>query len=128
MRADLVNEGEKRELEAWGKLDVFSPHSACAVQKQLVQTRWVLTWKIVEGKKRVTARLVAKGFQDPDLKDGLVETSGCVGLRSSHLQVISPSAIRQRKLWSLDIKNAFLRADGFDRDVFLHAPEEWDPS
>ena len=29
-------------------------------------------------------------------------------------------------MWSFDIKNAFLQADGFERDVFLHAPEEWD--
>ena len=86
--------------------------------KQLVDTRWVLTWEMAEGKKCVKARIAAKGFQDPDLKDGLAETSGCVSLRSSRLQVISPSAIRNGKLWGLDIKNAFLQADGFERDVF----------
>ena len=80
------------------------------------------------GKKCVKARLVAKGFQDPDLKEGLVDTSGCVSLRSSHLQLVSLSAIRKWELWSLDIKNAFLQADGFDRDVFLHAPAEWGPT
>ena len=41
--------------------------------------------------------------------------------------MISLSAIRKWKLWSLDIKNAFLQADGFVRVVFLHAPEEWNP-
>ena len=76
---------------------------------------------MAEGKGSVKARLVAKGFQDPDLKDGLVETSGCVSLCSSHLQVISLSAVRNWKLWSLDIMNASLQADGFERDVFLHA-------
>ena len=29
---------------------------------------------------------------------------------------------------SVAIKRAFLQADGFDRDVFLHAPGEWAPS
>ena len=77
---------------------------------------------MAEGEKCVKARLAAKGFQDPDLKDGLVETSGCVSLRSSRLQVISLSAIRKWKLWSLDIKNACSQADGFERDVFLRAP------
>ena len=52
---------------------------------------------------------MAKGFQDPDLQEGLVDTSGCVALRSSHLQVISLSALKKWRLWSLDIKNAFLR-------------------
>ena len=48
-------------------------------------------------------------------------------LRSSHLQVISLRAIRKWKLRSIDIKNAFLQADGFERDVFSHAPKEWGP-
>ena len=74
---------------------------------------------MVDGIKKVKARLVAKGFQDPDLTEGLVDTSGCVSLRSSHLQVASLSALNKWKIWSLDIKNAFLQADGFDRVVFF---------
>ena len=54
-------------------------------------------------------RLVAKGYQDPDLRKGLVDTSGCVSLRSSHLQVISLRLIKKSELWSVDIKNAFLQ-------------------
>ena len=127
MHADLVKAGKQRELAAWGKLDVFPPRDACKVRKQIVQRRWLLTRKMAEGKKCVKARLVAKCFQGPDLKDGLVDSSGCVSLRSSHLQVAPLSAIRQWKLWSLDVKNAFLQADGLERDVFLHAPIEWGP-
>ena len=92
-----------------------------------MDTRWVLTWKDLEGKRTVKARLVARGFQDPDLAAGLVDTSSCVSLRSSHLQVISLSALKKWKLWSLDIKNAFLQADPFSREVYLHAPREWCP-
>ena len=95
MHADLVNKGKQREPEAWEKFDEFSPLSARKVQKQIVQTRWVLTWKMKEWQTCVKARLVAEGFEDPDLKEGLVETSGCVSLRSSHLHVISLSAIRK---------------------------------
>ena len=82
----------------------------------------------MDGRKTAKARLVAKGFQDPDLQEGLVDTSGCVSLRSSHLQVISLSAIKKWRLWSLDIKNAFLQADALKREVFLKAPPEWEPS
>ena len=106
---------------------MFSLLSARKVQKQIVQTRWVLTGKMADGQKCVKTRLVATGFQDPDSKDGLVETSGCVSLRSSHLHVMPLSTIRPWKLWSLDIKNAFSQADGFGRDVFSHAPTDWDP-
>ena len=82
---------------------------------------------MADGIKKGKARLVAKGFQDPDLAEGLVDTSGCVSLRSSHLQVASLSALNKWKIWSLDIKNAFLQADGFGRVVFLQAPEAWNP-
>ena len=64
----------------------------------MVDTLWVLTWGMVEGEKCVKARLAAKGFQDPDMKDGLVETSRCASLHSSHLQVISLIAIRNWEL------------------------------
>ena len=60
----------------------------------MVGTRWVLTWTVVDGVITVKARLVANGYQEPDLKDGLVETAGCVSLRSSHLQVVSLAAPR----------------------------------
>ena len=68
-----------------------------------------------------------KGFQDPDLKEGVEDASGRVSFRSSHLQVISPSAIRTWKLWNLESKHAFLQENGFCRDVFSQAPGYWDP-
>ena len=79
------------------------------------------------GKTCAKASLVAKGYQDPDLQEGIVDTSWCVGLWSSHLQLISSRAIQEWNLWSLDIKNAFLQADGFARGVLLQIPVEWEP-
>ena len=43
MNADLIGASKLRALEAWGEFDVYSPHEACEVQKQVAQTRWVLT-------------------------------------------------------------------------------------
>ena len=74
---------------------------------------------MVDGQKSVGARLVARGYQDPDLREGLVDTSGCVSLRSSPLQVISLCAIKKWELRSLGSKDAFSQADGFDRDAFI---------
>ena len=126
-QAALVHEGKRQELEAWEKFEVFLPLHECKVQKQMVDTRWVTTWKMVGCKTCAKVCMVATGLQDPGLKDGLVNTSGCFSLRSSHLPVISLSAIRNWKSWSLGIKNAFFQADGFERNVFLHAPSEWYP-
>ena len=94
VHADLVQEAEPKDLAAWKKFDVYAKRNACNVSKKIAQTRWVLTWKIVDGREFAKARQEAKGFQGPDLRVGVVDTSGCVRLRSSHLQVISLCAIK----------------------------------
>ena len=53
--------------------------------KDLLDTRWVLTWKEVEGEKTVKARLVATGYQDPDLQMGNVKIAGCVSSFASDI-------------------------------------------
>ena len=50
MHADLVKAAKIREFEAWGKFGVLAPHEACVVRRQIVQTRWVLTSKMADGK------------------------------------------------------------------------------
>ena len=66
--------------------------------KDLVDARWVLTWKEVDGSKTLKARLVAKGYGDPDLRNGNVEIAGRVCRTSSHCQLISPGALGKRPL------------------------------
>ena len=48
---------------------------------------------MADGKKSAEARLVASGYQDPDLEDGNVDTPGRVSLRASHLHVVTLGAI-----------------------------------
>ena len=50
------------------------------------------TRKMVIRVKNVKAGVVTNGLQDPDLKEEIVDTSGCVSLRPSHLRATSPSA------------------------------------
>ena len=90
-------------------------------------TRWVLAWKMVDGEKAVKACPVATGYQDPGLRGGKVDAPGRDSFRSSRLQVISLGAVGKWEIWSLDIKNAFLQADGFCREAFLCAPANRDP-
>ena len=82
---------------------------------------------MADGRRSIRARLVARGYQHPDLQEGVVDTSWCVSLRLSHLQVISLCAIKKWKLRSLDITNAFSQKGGVTRDVLLQGPAEWGP-
>ena len=81
-----------------------------------------------DGKKNVKARSAATGYQGPGLKDGSVDASGYVSSPFPHLRVTSLGALRTWKTGNLGIKNAFLQADGFGRDVFPRAPAKWGPS
>ena len=63
--------------------------------KDVADTRSALTWKAAEGRKTVKARSVAPGGPDPDLRDGNVDIAGCASRRSSHLQLISLSAVKK---------------------------------
>ena len=107
-RAELLHAAKTEELGAWEKLDVFQPRRACSVSKQPGQTSRVLTWNMADGRKSVKVRLAARGYQFPDLREGIVDASGCFSCRSSPLQVISLCVMKKGFLWSLDIKNAFL--------------------
>ena len=71
-----------------GSFEVYDLSKAADITKAVV-----LTWELPDGKTGSEARLVATAQQGPDLKDGAVETSGCVSLRSPHPQVICLGAI-----------------------------------
>ena len=49
VHADLARKVEERELEARGQFKVSSPEELGAQSKDLVSTRWVLTWMEVDG-------------------------------------------------------------------------------
>ena len=65
------HEANKTELDQWMHHSVYSIASRSGVPKHRIMTmRWVLIWKIVPGQddRKAKARLVVRGFQDPDLQ------------------------------------------------------------
>ena len=81
--------------------------------------RWVRTWKIIPGTadKTAKARLVVRGFQDPDLIELRAEAPTLA--RHSRRLLVQIAASSQWELLNGDVKTAFLqgdRAEG-DRDV-----------
>ena len=125
--AELVRTAEIIELDAWKKFGVCEPRRDCNISNQVARTRWVLTWEMAGGRKSVKALLVAKGYQYPDIQEGVAETSGCVHLQSSRLRVISLCARQKWKLRRLEIENASLQAGASAREKFPQKPSAWGP-
>ena len=87
--SDLVDTAKVRGFEACEHFRVFSLAQSGTQPEDLVNTRRAFAWKEAEGEETVKARLVANGYQDPDLLMGNVAIAGCVSRRPSHLQAIS---------------------------------------
>ena len=67
---ELLKKAMWKELDQWVSNAVFKIAQRSGVPKERVMTmRWVLTWKVNEETvaKTAKARLVVKGFTDPDL-------------------------------------------------------------
>ena len=106
-----------REFSPWEAFDVCSPAARVNGARTIRDTRWVLTCEVLEAKTPAGARLVAQGFQDPDLRHQLGETAGCLSFRLSHSQLLTLCAPEAWRIWSLDIQNALLQADSCHRGV-----------
>ena len=68
--------------------------------------RWVHTWKVAEDTK---ARLVVKGFTDPDLTE--IRSESPTLSRLSRQLILQLSASRGFRLKNRDVKTAFLSGD-----------------
>ena len=127
VRADLARKARRRELEKWEPFKAFSLVRMGARSKEMADTRWAVTWKKVDGVKTAEARLLAEGYQDPDLRNGGVDIACCVCRKSPHLRLIFLGAPKTSPIWNLDVENASPQADGFNREVHLRDPCERNP-
>ena len=76
LHADLARYAEVKELHLRQSAEVLEPFMGNNVAKASLRTRWVLTWEMMDAKKCVKARLAAKGYADPGIEEGTVDTSG----------------------------------------------------
>eukprot|EP00794_Sanderia_malayensis_P012459 gene12459-13747_t len=111
---------KEQELENWKRNNVFpevpdenQPHVTC---------RWVITTKEVNDSYTAKARLVARGFEDTDVRNQKTDSPTC-----SKECIRIALAIMARKEWEckvLDVKTAFLQGNELKRDIYLKPPKE----
>ena len=106
LRAALARDAKVGELDAWRQFRVFEHFKGSDVSNAVVSTRWVLARQMVDSKKCVKARPVAKGYQDPDLRNGLAGTSW-LPLRLLVVGGYGASTLRTRSSEQMDLDVTF---------------------
>ena len=128
LHAKVAREAKEKGLSSRRQFELFKPLKEGSDCEAVVNTRRVLTWRTVDCTGTAKACLAARGYRDPDSREGNVDSSARVSFRSSHLHVVFLAALKAGKIRGLDIRAACLQKDGVARDVCLRAPADCGPS
>ena len=109
---------KKAERSQWVSNDVVGLMSCRGIDpKRIISSRWVLTWKSASetpnAPKKPQARLVIRGFRDPDLVQ--FSTASPTLPRQGRHAILTLAAHFQSRLLTLDAKTAFLAGDRTSR-------------
>ena len=108
---------ELRNLKDHGVYDEVEKEN-----QTIINVRWVITEKWVDGDKVLKARLVAKGYEERLENEIRKDPPTC--LKESLRAVMVIAATCQWKVMSLDVRSAFLQGKEIQRSVFLKPPDE----
>ena len=119
------------------ELSSFAHHEAVTVVDKKYATyepismRWVVTWKDspksspgLPSNKTIKARLAARGFENPEVKNKTLINSALMAGRGSNLLLLSLAALRKWTVEQMDVSGAFLKSDPIQRLVWLQPPLE----
>ena len=88
-------------------------------------SRILLKWsRNPDGSPRAKARLIVRGFADPDALAGSVEKSSPTTTRSSRSMLLSLAATMQWSTWTADVSTAFLQGREQERKLWVKLPSE----
>ena len=113
------DEAKKRELDSWKQNNVFTEIEDAG--QKCISTRWVCSLKNTPNGAIPKARLVARGFEEPN--DDIQKYSPTCAHESLRL-IMALTAQYQWSLHSMDIKTAFLQGQPMDREVYIRPPKE----
>ena len=104
-------DAKKKELNRWATHRVMK-RLMRKDAKNLIDSRWVLKFKVISGERQVKARLTVRGFKDKQAHK--LDRYAATGARWSQRLVCSTAAQNCWPIWSLDVSIAFLRGKTFE--------------
>jgi hypothetical protein len=122
----LFHEAKQKELKCW--LDTQTVQAIMRNKihpSRIMSSRWILTWKEDASQpsgRKAKARLVVKGFQDPDI--GSLCSDSPTLTRDSRMLLLQTVSSMRWVVQSFDITTAFLRGRSDDRQLAMEAPPE----
>eukprot|EP00435_Cladocopium_sp_Y103_P020463 s1700_g5.t1 len=123
---ELFQVAKQKELQCW--LDTKTVQAIMRDRihpSRIMSSRWILTWKedlSNPSGRKAKARLVVKGFQDPDI-DSVCSDSPTL-TRDSRMLLLQTVASQRWVVQSFDITTAFLRGRSDERELAMEPPAE----
>ena len=114
-----VVDAKNVELQKMISNDVFE--AVPFANQPTISSRWILTEKFKHGKKKLRARLVARGFEE-DSSEMKKDSPTCD--RESLRMVFVVGSIMSWKIQSIDISAAFLQGRKLEREIYLRPPSD----
>ena len=96
----------RKELQSWHALGAWQ-NEPRKDAKNIIDSRWFVNWKMIDGQKAVKARLVVRGFKDFQADD--LNTSASTASRWGQ-RVVNQAVVENKwDLFSFDVSTAFCK-------------------
>jgi len=122
----LFQAAKCKELKCWLDTNTVKAIMRDKIHpSRIMSSRWILTWKEDPNSssgRKAKARLVVKGFQDPDI--GELCSDSPTLTRDSRMLLLQTICSKNWVVQSFDITTAFLRGKSDDRELAMEAPHE----
>ena len=122
----MFKEAKMKELKSFFDNHVWEFQTVKEASPERTMTsRILLNWKQNEdGTPRAKARLIVRGYTDPDALEGKVDTSSPTTTRLARSCLFSLAATCSWKVWTADVSTAFLQGRPQSRKLWVKLPNE----
>ena len=122
----LFDQAKQKELKCWLDTNTVQAIMRNRIHpSRIMSSRWILTWKddpTQQNGRKAKARLVVKGFQDPDIST--LNSDSPTLTRDSRMLLLQTVSSMNWVIQSFDITTAFLRGRSDERQLAMEAPPE----